>query len=83
MIDDIEDDDLPKYDEYDDDSIVDFELTYLEQETTFHPSENDCFKQSKENNKPTNSNCDNNGEHEESIKSGEGTYPCVFSHSNY
>jgi hypothetical protein len=44
MIDDIEDVvDLPKYDEYDDDYIVDFELTYLEQENAFHPSKNDFF----------------------------------------
>jgi hypothetical protein len=52
--------DFPKYDEYDDDYIAYFKLTYSKQATAFHQSENDYFQQSKENSQPANFNCDNN-----------------------
>jgi hypothetical protein len=81
MFDDIADVvDFPKYDEYDDDYIVDFEVDFSEQAAAFSPLGNDDFQQSQESSQPAYFSYDNDEENEESTESGEGnTLPLCFS----
>jgi hypothetical protein len=64
--------DLPKYDDYDDDYIVDFKVDFLKQATALSLLGNDDFQQSQESNQPTYLSYDNDEENEESTESGEG-----------
>jgi hypothetical protein len=76
LVDDIADVvDLPKYDEYNDN----YEIDFSEQPTACSPSGSVQFQQFKERSQPACFSCDNDEEHEESIESGEITFPLCFS----